>query len=286
MTRSEIIQTPVRRTWFITGASSGIGHAFAVAALEAGDNVAGLARDSKPVAELADRYPARVLAIDTDITDESAVNSATDQTVERFGRIDVVVSNAAFGIFGGVEEHTDAQWRAIFDTNVFGALNVLRATLPVLRAQNSGWILQGSAHYGQHAHAGVSAVAATKHAMEGWTDSLAEELAPLGIKVLNYEPGMTTTPFLSKLTMGENASTDYDQTVRANLQKLGQMTPDMFNTAKGVVAAVSQAMRADTPPRRLATGNLCYQMIKTTLTERLNDLETWAPVTTAVPAAG
>lgn len=286
MTNPASPSSPVR-TWFVTGATSGIGYALAAAAVDRGDNVAVLARHTSAVKEFAENHEGLVLALDTDVTDEAAVRHAVEATVEKFGRIDVVVNNAAFGIFGGVEESTDDQWRAIFDTNVFGALNVLRATLPVLRRQRSGWVLQGSAHYGQHAHAGVSAVAATKHAMEGWTDSLAEELAPLGIHVLNYEPGMTATPFLSKLDIGTNSSTDYDQTVRANFEKLGQMPPQAFNSPERVVDAIYTAMDAEQPPRRLATGSICYDMIHGTLTDRLGELETWAEVTRGVdtPAA-
>lgn len=269
------------RTWFITGATSGIGQALAVAALERGDNVAATSRHATTSDAFA-AYGDRVLLADADVTDQQSVTDAVAATVERFGTIDVVVSNAAFGIFGGVEEISDTQWRSIFDTNVFGALNVLRATLPILRKQQSGWILQASAHYGQHAHAGVSAVAATKHAMEGWTDALVEELAPLGIKVLNFEPGMTATPFLSKLGMGEDAQTDYDPTVRANLKALGALPPEAFNAPDRVADAILTAMDADQPPNRLATGSGCYQMISGTLAARTADLETWADLTRSV----
>ncbi|GGJ28085.1 SDR family NAD(P)-dependent oxidoreductase [Streptomyces brasiliensis] len=122
------------RTWLITGATSGIGRELTVQALEAGENVAALARNIAGLAELQEAHPDHLLAIDTDVRDEAAVAAAVDRAVTRFGRIDVVANNAGYGLFGAVEESTDAQARSVFDTNVFGVLNVLRATLPVLPA--------------------------------------------------------------------------------------------------------------------------------------------------------
>ncbi|MFD0531485.1 SDR family NAD(P)-dependent oxidoreductase [Kitasatospora arboriphila] len=140
-----------------------------------------------------------MLLLRADVRDERAVRDAVDSTLARFGRIDVVANNAGYGLFGAVEEASDTQVRAVFDTNVFGVLNVLRATLPVLRAQRSGHVLQGSSVYGQSAHPGVGLLAATKHAVEGLSDALAAEVAPLGIKVTLIQPGLTATPFLANL---------------------------------------------------------------------------------------
>jgi NAD(P)-dependent dehydrogenase (short-subunit alcohol dehydrogenase family) len=146
------------------------------------------------------------------VTNEDAVNDAVKRTVAEFGSIDVVANNAGYGLFGAVEEATDAQARAIFDTNVFGVLNVLRATLPVLRAQRSGHILQGSSLYGQYAHAGVGLLAATKFAVEGLSEALLAEVAPLGIKVTMVQPGATETPFVANLAFTESTEA-YDGTV-------------------------------------------------------------------------
>jgi NADP-dependent 3-hydroxy acid dehydrogenase YdfG len=131
-------------TWFITGASSGIGLALARAAAARGDNVVALARHATPLGRLVDEYGARVLVLAVDVRRQAEVKDAVARAVAAFGRIDVVANNAGYGLFGAIEESTDEQARAIFDTNVFGVLNVLRATLPVLRAQGSGHILQGS----------------------------------------------------------------------------------------------------------------------------------------------
>ncbi|MBO0877391.1 MAG: SDR family NAD(P)-dependent oxidoreductase, partial [Pseudonocardia sp.] len=150
------------RTWFITGATSGIGQALATAALKRGHNVTLVARRTDQFSDLAVEHAERALVINADVRSEESVRAAVQRTLDRFGRIDVVANNAGFGLFGAVEEATDAQARAIFDTNVFGVLNVLRATLPVLRAQRSGHVLQGSSYYGQTAHPGVGMLAATK----------------------------------------------------------------------------------------------------------------------------
>ena len=275
---------PSPRTWFVTGASSGIGLAMTRAALQRGDNVVATARTTEALVDLAKQYPASLRAIMADVRDEAAVASAVAQTVTAFGRIDVVANNAAFGIFGGIEEITGEQWRAIFDTNFFGTMNVLRAALPIMRKQRSGHVLIGSAHYGQSSHSGVGSVAATKHALEGITDSLADELGPLGIKVTAFEPGFTKTEFLARLGMGKNQSPDYDQTVRATYAAVGQMPPEAFSSAAGVAAAVLEIVDAPIPPRRLATGSASFKLLKDSLQMRLKDLDDWAKVTTAVDA--
>lgn len=182
------------RTWLITGATSGIGRELTLQALENGDVVSALARDTASLDELTEAHGDSLLLIRADVRDEQAVQEAVERTLSRFGRIDVVANNAGYGLFGAVEEASDTQVRAVFDTNVFGVLNVLRATLPVLRSQRSGHILQGSSVYGQSAHPGVGLLAATKYAVEGLSDALVAEVAPLGIKVTIIQPGMTATP--------------------------------------------------------------------------------------------
>jgi NAD(P)-dependent dehydrogenase (short-subunit alcohol dehydrogenase family) len=189
--------TETSRVWFITGASSGIGQELARQALGAGEAVAAVARNKAAMAGLGGS--GQLLAVDADVRDEAAVAKAVDAAASRFGRIDVVANNAGYGLFGAVEEAADAQARAIFDTNVFGVLNVLRAVLPVLRAQRSGHILQGSSYFGQTAIPGVGLLAATKYAVEGLSDALAAEVAPLGIKVTLIQPGLVATPFLANL---------------------------------------------------------------------------------------
>jgi NAD(P)-dependent dehydrogenase (short-subunit alcohol dehydrogenase family) len=278
--------TPVdktSRTWFITGATSGIGREIATGALERGDRVAALARRPDSLDDLAARHPGTLLALTADVRDERSVREAVDATLAAFGGIDVVANNAGFGVFGAVEEVSDQQARAIFDTNVFGVLNVLRATLPVLRAQRHGHVLQGSSFYGQTAHPGVGLLAATKYAVEGLTDALAGELAPLGIHVTLVQPGSTATSFLANLDFGD-ALDDYDVSVRAVQKSLGEMPADAFSAPAAVARAVLAATDAETPPLRLALGGQAERDMRTALQARLADLDAWAELTRGVDA--
>ncbi|WP_405603675.1 SDR family NAD(P)-dependent oxidoreductase [Streptomyces sp. NBC_01410] len=283
MTNDSDTSNPAR-TWFITGSSQGLGRALAITALDRGDRVAATACRTESVADLVDRYPGQVIAIELDVQDESAAHRAVEQTLAAFGRIDVVANIAGYGLFGAVEEATDAQARAIFDTNVFGPLNVLRATLPVLRGQRSGHILQGSSLYGQLAHAGVGLLAASKYALEGLSDALAAELAPLDIKLTLIEPGYMGTGFLSHLVFAE-PTPDYDRTVRAVQSSLGELSPEAFLDAARVAAAVISAVDAKQPPLRLALGRAAEDGIRGALAARVRELDDWTGVTREVDAA-
>jgi NAD(P)-dependent dehydrogenase (short-subunit alcohol dehydrogenase family) len=270
------------RVWFITGASSGIGRELVRQALDAGEAVTAVARNTSELKDLGESE--RLLAIDADVRDEESVRRAVEQAVARFGRIDVVANNAGYGLFGAVEEAADSQARAIFDTNVFGVLNVLRATLPVLRAQRSGHILQGSSYFGQTAIPGVGLLAATKYAVEGLSDALAAEVAPLGISVTLIQPGMTATPFLSHLDVATQTQADYDQTVRQVHAAIGALPASAFSGADRVAAGIRAAVTSENPPRRLALGTAGAAEMRAALTRRLAELEEWAAVTDAVDA--
>ncbi|MGW5136216.1 SDR family NAD(P)-dependent oxidoreductase [Streptomyces sp. NPDC004135] len=266
----------VRPVWFITGASSGIGRELVGQALNAGESVVAVARNTTGLGDFDSTR--RLLAIDADVRDEAAVRQAVEEAVERFGRIDVVANNAGYGVFGAVEEVGDSQARAIFDTNVFGVLNVLRATLPVLRRQRSGHILQGSSIFGQTAVPGLGMLAATKYAVEGLSDALALEVAPLGIHVTLVQPGPTATAFGGNIDTVQTTQTDYDATVRAPQSE----TPvsEAGKVAEGIRVAVASA----NPPRRLALGTVSAEAMGHALTARLADLNGWAEISEKVDA--
>jgi NAD(P)-dependent dehydrogenase (short-subunit alcohol dehydrogenase family) len=266
----------VTRTWFITGATSGIGRSLAALALQRGDSVAA-------VAALRSKFGDRLLLVDADVRDEQSVRDAVTATIGAFGRIDVVANNAGYGLFGAVEEATDGQVRSVFDTNVFGVLNVLRATLPVLRAQGSGHILEGSSVYGQSAHPGVGLIAATKYAVEGLSDALAAEVAPLGIKVTVIQPGLTATAFLANMDAAETLG-DYDGTVRAVQKVIGELPPEAFATAERTAEGMLAAVDAEQPPLRLALGSASATDMRAALHARLADLDSWQNVSDAVNA--
>ncbi|MGY1696712.1 SDR family NAD(P)-dependent oxidoreductase [Geodermatophilus sp. SYSU D00814] len=271
-------------TWFITGASSGIGLALARAAAGRGDRVAALARDVSALAPLADQHGDRVLALAADVRRPAEVDDAVTRAVASFGRLDVVANNAGYGLFGAVEESTDEQARAVFDTNVFGVLHVLRAALPVLRAQRGGHVLQGSSYYGRVAHAGVGLLAATKYAVEGLTEALVGEVEPLGIRVTLVEPGPTATAFGAKLEVAGTIG-DYDPTVREVQRAIAALPPEAFNGADRVAAAILTAVDADRPPRRLVTGSYAVQEIRAALRGQLDELDAWAGTAAAVDGA-
>jgi NADP-dependent 3-hydroxy acid dehydrogenase YdfG len=276
------LPTPtIDRIWLITGASSGIGRELTRQALDAGEAVAALARNTQPLVKNGGNP--LLLAIDTDVRDAAAVQAAVDSAVARFGRIDVVANNAGYGLFGAVEEATDAQVRAIFDTNVFGVLNVLRATLPVLRAQRSGHILQGSSLYGQSAHPGVGLLAATKYAVEGLSDALASEVGPLGIKLTLVQPGPTATAFLDNLDFAVTDA-DYDQSVREVLKTINALPPEAVSDAARIAAGIRAAVVSDEAPLRLALGVSSATDMRCALIARLADLDSWSDVTAAVDA--
>ena len=272
-------------TFFITGASSGIGRSLSQAAAARGDNVVAVARDVSPLSALAAEHGGRVLTRAADVRDRAAVEAAVAAAVETFGRIDVVHNNAGYGVFGAVEEVTDEQARGIFDTNVFGVLNVLRATLPVLRAQRAGHILQGSSFYGQSAHPGVGLLCATKYAVEGLTDALVGELEPLGIKVTMVEPGATATPFGSNFVPAAGRIADYDQTVREVAEATAALPPSAYDDPDRVAVAVVVAVDAEHPPLRLATGTSGLEVMREALRSRLDEQEAWRATSAAVDAA-
>lgn len=272
--------TENRRVWFITGATSGIGRELARQALEAGEAVAAVARNTSGLAGQLGQ-PGLLLAADADVRDEAAVRKAVDGAVSRFGRIDVVANNAGYGLFGAVEEVTDPQARAIFDTDVFGALNVLRAVLPVLRGQRSGHILQGSSYFGQTAVPGVGLLAAAKYAVEGLSDALAAEVAPLGIKVTLVQPGLVATPFLSNQDTATTVEPDYDQTVRKVRETIGALPKSQFASADRIAKGIRTAVASENPPLRLALGATGASQMRAALMARIADLDAWAAVTSA-----
>jgi NAD(P)-dependent dehydrogenase (short-subunit alcohol dehydrogenase family) len=182
-------------TWFITGASSGLGLAFARYALDRGYNVVATARSVAKLEALAGQSRGRLLAHKLDVTSPLDAVQAVDAAIARFGRIDVLVNNAGYGIVGAVEETPESEFRAQMDTNFFGALSVIRAALPHLRSQKSGAIVNVSSMGGQLSFSGAGAYSASKFALEGMSEALAQEVGPLGIKVMILEPGAFRTNF-------------------------------------------------------------------------------------------
>jgi NAD(P)-dependent dehydrogenase (short-subunit alcohol dehydrogenase family) len=266
-----------QKTWFITGASRGFGREWAVAALERGDSVAATARDLSTLDDLVKTYEERFLPLQLDVTDREADFAAVRQAHEHFGRLDVVVNNAGYGHFGMVEELTEAEARAQLETNLFGALWITQAALPFLREQCSGHILQVSSIGGISAFPLVGIYHASKWALEGISQALAQEVAQFGIKVTLIEPGGFATDWAgsSSSRSGElPAYAEFHQQVQVQRRKRVGTPGDPHASA----AAVLKLVDADEPPLRCFFGAAPLGIAKADYEQRLATWEKWQPV--------
>jgi NAD(P)-dependent dehydrogenase (short-subunit alcohol dehydrogenase family) len=277
----------IDRVWFITGASSGLGRELAERALEGGDRIVATAREIESVREFEQRNPERALAAKLDVTDAGEARTAVEAALNRFDRLDVVVNNAGYGLFGPLEEIADEDLRREFDTNVFGAVNVLRAALPTMRAQRSGRIVQISSLEGiAPAVAGECAYAGTKFAVEGICEGLAKEVAHLGIRVTIVEPGPLRTDFASGAVANPPQDPDYQESVGKALEWFEDLAGNQPNDPGRVAEAIIQAVRAPEPPLRLALGDEAIEAIREKLDGQRADLNAWEELgtSTAIPS--
>jgi NAD(P)-dependent dehydrogenase (short-subunit alcohol dehydrogenase family) len=267
------------RVWFITGASSGLGRALAEAALDRGERVVATARNPEQVAELEERHPGQVAAVRLDVTDPEQARTAVDAGLEAFDRIDVVVNNAGYGLFGALEELSDDDLRREFDTNVFGALAVTRAALPHLRQRRSGHIVQISSLEGiAPAVGGEAAYAGTKFAVEGIAEGLAKEVAHLGIRVTIVEPGPVRTDFAAGSIAKPPENGDYGESVGKAFEWFEDIAGQQPNDPALVAAAIINVVDADDPPLRLPLGEEAVDAIREKLDEQRRDLDAWEKV--------
>ena len=265
------------RTWFITGSSRGFGREWAIAALERGDSVAATARDTGSIDDLVERFGDRILPLKLDVTDRAAVFDAVETAHRRFGRLDVVVNNAGYGQFGLIEEVSEAEARAQFETNVFGALWVTQAALPILREQGSGHILQVSSIGGISAFPNIGIYNASKWALEAFSQSLAQEVAGFGIKVTLIEPGGYSTDWGGSSAKHAAPLAAYDefreQAAEARKARIG--TPgDPVATREAVLKVVD----AEHPPLRIFFGDGPLRTATADYESRLAEWREWEPV--------
>ncbi|WCM18591.1 oxidoreductase [Paraburkholderia bryophila] len=245
-----------KRVWLITGAARGIGALIAEAALADGNAVVAAGRNVAAIVKRLDDSPA-LLPVALDVTDEAQAKAAVQAAMEKFGRVDVLVNNAGFGLLGAVEESADQDVRRMYDTNVFGLLNVTRAVLPVMRAQRAGHVINISSIGGYRAAAGFGVYSSTKFAVEGITEAMHAELKPLGIHATVVEPGYFRTDFLdaSSLVVAPHVIDDYDETSGAVRRRATQMNHNQPGDPKKLAAAMLTLVDAATPPLRLPLGN-------------------------------
>jgi NAD(P)-dependent dehydrogenase (short-subunit alcohol dehydrogenase family) len=268
----------VSAIWFITGASSGFGRAFAVYALSQGHRVVATARRAEALAELQAAHPERVLALRLDVTRSDDVEAAVAAAVARFGRIDVLMNNAGYGIVGAVEETPEIELRAQMETNFFGAVAMARAVLPTMRAQRSGAIVNVSSMGGQLSFAGFSAYSASKFALEGMSEALAQEVAPFGIKVLIAEPGAFRTAFADSALKHMPEHPAYAATVGGTRDFARGMHGTQAGDPLKAAAAIERALQSDTTPLRLQLGEDAVSAVRAHAEQLLADLAAWEAV--------
>jgi len=250
-----------QKVWMVTGASRGIGAEIAKAALAAGDNVIATARKVKGLKHLGGGD--NVFAVKMDVTNEEKVKPAVDEALEHFGRIDVLVNNAGFGLLGAIEEASADEVKDIYKTNVFGLLNVTRAVLPAMRKQRSGHVVNISSVAGYSSAPGWGIYCSTKFAVEGISEALHGELAPLGIHVTVVEPGYFRTDFLdsSSLQETEGRIEDYAETVGKMRELAAGRNHQQAGDPRKLGQALVQLVNAAEPPLRLPLGTDALERI-------------------------
>lgn len=260
------------KTWLITGASSGLGLSMSRLLLDRGDRVVAAVRRTEPLSDLKARYPDRLQVVTFDLSDTAALRRGVDAAFTAAGRIDVVVSNAGYGLFGAAEEATDDQIDRQIATNLVGSIQLIRAVLPRLRAQGGGLVQQVSSEGGQVAYPAFSLYHATKWGIEGFVESVAQEVEPFGVRFTLVEPGPTATGFGAGLDLAEPLAA-YEATPAAAVRRavLGggfEIKGDADLTVEAMIGAAD----ADRPPRRLALGSTAYDNIEAALVDRLAEL--------------
>ncbi len=253
----------VPKVWFITGCSSGFGRALAEAALAAGDSVVATARGPEVLAELVANASNRALALPLDVTEPQQVESAVAAAIARFGRLDVVVNNAGYGLLGAVEECDDTQIRRCFETNFFGALNVTRAVLPRFRGQRAGHLVNITAAAAIANYAGFGAYGAAKVALEALSESVRAETALLGIKVTLVEPGPFRTEFIHRsLDRATNRLPDYDRTSGKFAAVLKAIDGKQSGDPARAAGAIVEMVRSGKAPFRMPLGRYMVKKLR------------------------
>ena len=263
--------TPV---WFITGCSTGFGRELARQVLARGWRAVVTARDAGSVADIVAAAPDRALALPLDVTRDDQIASAVQAAQQRFGAIDVLVNNAGYGYQSSIEEGVETEIRAQFDANVFGLFALTRAVLPGMRAKRSGRIISITSLAGFIGYQGSGYYAASKHAVEGWSDALAAEVAPLGIHVSCVEPGPFRTDWAGRsLKQTPSRIADYAETAAARLKATAERSGSQAGDPVRGAAAMIALAEMGAPPRHLVLGSMSYDAVTAMLKKKLADVE-------------
>ena len=262
------------KRWIITGCSSGIGRAIAEHVLAQGDAVAVTARNPADIADIVEPYPERAIALTLDVSHSGQVSTAIAAAQSRMGGIDILVNNAGYGYFGSIEEGDENAVRALFETNMYGALRMMKGVLPGMRATGSGTIINIGSLSGRVAYPAVGYYAASKFALEALSDVLAQEVAPFGIRVCSIAPGRVLSDFTSRSlkTVGQSVP-DYGNGVHAAVDIIRAEHGSQEGDPRKLAALVAKVAQMTNPPRQMAAGSDAYAAIMTHLDEVRSSLE-------------
>jgi NAD(P)-dependent dehydrogenase (short-subunit alcohol dehydrogenase family) len=269
----------MEKVWFITGSSRGLGRSLTEAVLAGGAIVAATARNPQQLDDLKQKYPGRILPLQLDVNDNTQIQNAVDQAVKKFGRIDVLVNNAGFGITGAAEGYTEEQVRSQLDTNLYAPIAITRAVLPVMRKQKFGYILQISSIGGRVGNPGLTMYQAAKFGLGGFSEALAKEVAPLGIHVTSIEPGGFRTDWGGTSMSFAPEVPGYEATLGWMTQYLrsGSFVPmgDPGKAAKVMIRLVEDPA----PPVHLVLGSEAAGFLQQADADRKAEFEKWLPIT-------
>lgn len=265
-----------RPVWLITGCSTGFGLELAKQVIARGDRVIVTARDKRRLASLVEGHESTTLALDLDVTRPDQIEASVTASMERFGQIDILVNNAGYGYLATVEEGEEDQIRGMFDANVFGLFALTRAILPIMRRQRRGHVINISSVAGLVGFPGSGYYAASKHAVEGWSDSLAAEAGPLGIQVTCIEPGPSRTDWAGRsMTQTPNRIADYAQTVGSRLASIKDQSGKQAGDPVRIVGAIIKIAQMQRAPRHVVMGAIGVDAVTKKLRASLDEIEAW-----------
>ncbi|MCW8850344.1 MAG: SDR family oxidoreductase [Melioribacteraceae bacterium] len=263
------------KVWFITGTSRGFGKIWAKAALKRGDKVAATARNTDSLDDLVEEFGESILPIKLDVNNRQEGIEAVNKANEHFGRIDVLINNAGYGLFGAIEENSEEEVRAQFETNFFGALWITQAAIPIMRAQGSGHIIQTSSIGGVATFPTLGVYNASKWALEAVSEAMASEVAPQGIKVTIVEPGGYATDWGGASAKQSNSIKEYTP-IKENLMEMWKTIP--MGNPEATDEAILKIVDSENPPLRLFLGAVPNQIIKDVYAKRLKEWDDWNDV--------
>jgi NAD(P)-dependent dehydrogenase (short-subunit alcohol dehydrogenase family) len=261
------------KTWLITGCSSGFGQRLALAAARRGDQVIATARNVEAIRGLARPFDGRMVALPLDVTDGSSISAAVAEALATFGTIDILVNNAGYGLFGAIEEGAPEEYRPLFEVNVFGLIETTRAVLPTLR-RHGGTIINMSSGAGIAGHGGGGYYNASKFAVEGLSEALADELRPFGVRVILVEPGPFRTEFLGRsINLAANEMPEYAVSSRRQYRETNN--GNQAGDPDKAVAVILKAVDAEEPPLHLPLGPTAHGIAERKLAAFRKDIDMW-----------